>query len=82
MLESSRARRDESDFMTILSWIDIERVIAADSDQRNARRNALIFKLHYMDGLTADEIARYPVFELNSSGVESVLIRLRKRIRK
>jgi len=81
MTEASKRGRDESNFQAILSWIDIERVVAADPDHKNARRNALIFKLHYMDGLTTEEIAGYPGFDLNSSGVEAVLVRLRKRIR-
>jgi len=82
MIEVSRNERDELDVVTILSWIDIERVVAADPDHKNAQRNALIFKLHYIDGLTAEEIASYPGFDLSESGVEAVLVRLRKRIRK
>src|SRR5262245_37117390 len=74
--------RDELDFESVISVIDIERVIARDSDVKNAQRNALIFQLHYKDGLTAKEIAGFPVFDLNTSGVEAVLVRLRKRIRR
>jgi RNA polymerase sigma factor (sigma-70 family) len=81
MIEASRHDRDELNIGAILSWIDVERMVAADPDQKNAQRNALIFKLHYMDGLTAEEIASYPGFDLTSSGVESVLVRLRKRIK-
>jgi DNA-directed RNA polymerase specialized sigma24 family protein len=64
----------------ILSWIDIERIVEGDPDRKNARRNALIFKLHYIDGFEAGEIARFPGFELTKSGVETILARLRKRI--
>ena len=64
----------------ILQWIDIERIVEGDPDQKNAGRNALIFKLHYVDGFEAGEIARFPGFELTKSGVETILMRLRKRI--
>ncbi len=82
MIETSRREHDELDVVSILSWIDIDRMMAADSDRKHSQRNALIFKLHYIDGLSADEIACYPGFDLSESGVEAVLVRLRKRIRK
>ena len=71
---------DSSTLSSILSWIDVERVVEGDPDRKNARRNALIFKLHYIDGFEAGEIARFPGFELTKSGVETILARLRKRI--
>jgi DNA-directed RNA polymerase specialized sigma24 family protein len=71
---------DTGALSSILSWIDIERVIEADPDRKNARRNALIFKLHYVDGFAPAEIARFPGFDLTPGGVETVLGRLRKRI--
>ena len=71
---------DSNALGSILSWIDIERVIDADPDRKNARRNALIFKLHYVDGFAPAEIARFPGFDLTPGGVETVLGRLRKRI--
>jgi DNA-directed RNA polymerase specialized sigma24 family protein len=64
----------------ILAWIDIERLVGSDPDQKNARRNALIFKLHYVDGFECEEIARFPGFGLTTSGIETVLARLRKKI--
>jgi RNA polymerase sigma factor (sigma-70 family) len=73
---------DSTTLSSILSWIDIERVVEGDPDRKNARRNALIFKLHYIDGFEASEIAQFPGFELTKSGVETVLARLRKRIQK
>jgi RNA polymerase sigma factor (sigma-70 family) len=80
-----RGVRESPDFdskamSSILSWIDIERVIEGDLDRKNARRNALIFKLHYVDGFSSSEIARFPGFNLTQAGVETVLGRLRKRI--
>jgi RNA polymerase sigma factor (sigma-70 family) len=71
---------DSNAIAAILSWIDIERIVEGDPDRKNARRNALIFKLHYVDGFEAGEIASFPGFGLTRSGVETVLARLRKRI--
>ena len=71
---------DSTPISSILSWIDIERMVEGDSDRKNAGRNALIFKLHYIDGFESEEISRFPGFELTKSGVDSILTRLRKRI--
>ena len=71
---------DSTPISSILSWIDIERMVEGDSDRKNAGRNALIFKLHYVDGFECEEISRFPGFELTKSGVDSILTRLRKRI--
>ena len=73
---------DSNALSAILSWIDIERIVEGDPDRKNARRNALIFKLHYIDGFEAGEIGRFPGFELSKSGIETILARLRKRIQK
>ena len=71
---------DSSQLSSILSWIDIERIVEGDPDRKSARRNALIFKLHYIDGFESGEISEFPGFELTKSGVETILARLRKRI--
>lgn len=71
---------DSTQLSAILSWIDMERVIAGELDQKNARRNALIFKLHYINGFESGEIAQFPGFDLTKSGVQAILARLRKRI--
>ncbi len=71
---------DSSRLSSILSWIDVERIVEGDPDRKNAQRNALIFKLHYIDGFESAEISRFPGFELTKSGVETILARLRKRI--
>jgi DNA-directed RNA polymerase specialized sigma24 family protein len=71
---------DSSLLSSVASWIDVARVVQGDPDRKNARRNALIFKLHYIDGFQAGEIAGFPGFELTKSGVETILTRLRKRI--
>jgi len=72
----------ELDFSAVLSWIDVERLVNSETDRKNAARNVLIFKLHYIDGFTAPEIAQFPGFELTTSGVEMVLQRLRTRLQK
>jgi RNA polymerase sigma factor (sigma-70 family) len=71
---------DSSRLGSILSWIDMERVVEGDPDQKNARRDALIFQLHYIDGFESREIASFPGFGLTKSGVQAILARLRKRI--
>jgi DNA-directed RNA polymerase specialized sigma24 family protein len=73
---------DSSQMSTILSWIDMERVIEGDSDQKNARRNALIFQLHYINGFESGEIANFEGFGLSKSGVQAILARLRQRIQR
>jgi len=71
---------DSSQLSAILAWIDMERIIEGDPDRKNARRNALIFQLHYIAGFECGEIARFPGFELTEAGVQTILARLRKRI--
>ena len=81
-VESSRSEYDELNVDAMLKWIDVEKLAANDPDQKNAQRNAIIFKLHFMDGLTIQEIASFPGFELSEKGVGSVISRLRQRIKK
>ena len=70
---------DSSPFNTILRLIDIEKVIQEEPDRKNARRNALIVKLHFLDEFQASEIAQFPGFGLTKSGVETIIARFRKR---
>jgi len=72
---------DEKAIGAVLSWIDIDRVLRSDEDRRNAARNFLIFKLHYIDGFTSAELSEFPGFALSVSGIEAVLNRIRKRLR-
>jgi DNA-directed RNA polymerase specialized sigma24 family protein len=71
---------DRSHISSILAWIDMERVIEGEPEQRHARRNALIFQLHYINGFESAEIARFPGFGLSRSGVQAIINRLRKRL--
>jgi RNA polymerase sigma factor (sigma-70 family) len=81
---AGRSPRDYSELNedAILKWIDVEKVAAEDPDPKNANRNAIIFKLHFIDGLTTEEISEFPGFNLTERGVGSVIARLRKRIRR
>jgi DNA-directed RNA polymerase specialized sigma24 family protein len=80
MLSPDTAEFDSNKLGAILSWIDVERIVEGDPDRKNARRNALIFKLHYIDGFESGEIAQFPGFDLTKAGVDTILTRLRKRI--
>jgi DNA-directed RNA polymerase specialized sigma24 family protein len=80
MLSPDTAEFDSNKLGAILSWIDVERIVEGDPDRKNARRNALIFKLHYIDGFESGEIAQFPGFDLTKAGVDTILARLRKRI--
>ena len=73
---------EDLDIGSILSWIDVARLIEADPDRRNATRNVLIFKLHYLEGLTVKEISQYPGFDLTEGAIEVVLKNLRMQLRK
>jgi DNA-directed RNA polymerase specialized sigma24 family protein len=68
------------DVLAILRWIDVKRIVESDPDRPNTDRNALIFKLHYIDGFLAKEIASFPGFSLTESGVTTILTRLRRKI--
>lgn len=47
----------------------------------NPERDALVFELHVLEGLSAREIAGIPALELSLSAVEGVLRRTRERLR-
>jgi len=72
----------EMDIASILSWIDVERLVEFDDDRRNAARNVLIFKLHYVDQLPVADIAKFPVFGLKESAVHLVLQKMRAHLKK
>ena len=72
----------ELDVTAILSWIDVRRLIESEPDRRNATRNVLIFKLHYVEGLTVKEISQYPGFNLTEAAIEVILKNLRNELRR
>ena len=63
-------------------WADVERLIASDPDSSHPARNVLICKLHYLDQLSAEEIAQYPGFGLTANGVEAVIRRTREYLKR
>ena len=77
-----KTHADDLDVTSILSWIDVSRLIESERDRRNATRNVLIFKLHYVEGLTVREISQYPGFDLTEPAIEVILKNLRTQLKK
>ena len=65
------------DVASILAWIDVERLMATESDRRNAARNVLIFQLHHVDGFSVQEIAEFPGFGLKETAIRDALAQTR-----
>jgi len=65
----------------ILPMVDLERALARDHSRKHSARDVLIFKLHYVEGCTAPEIASFPGFGLTVRGVEAVLTQWRRKVR-
>lgn len=80
--EKHASTTDDLEVSSILSWIDVRRLVESEPDRRNATRNVLIFKLHYIEGLTMREISQYPGFDLSESAVEKILKNLRAQLKK
>jgi DNA-directed RNA polymerase specialized sigma24 family protein len=70
----------ESRVSALLGLIDVERALRADEESKNPERDLLIFKLHFVEGLSAREIASIPALKLTISGLEKVLGRMRTRL--
>jgi RNA polymerase sigma-70 factor, ECF subfamily len=60
---------------------EIEQALQAHSKDPNFERDYKIFWLHYRSGFTAKAIARLPGLGLSVKGVESVLLRMTRRVR-
>jgi RNA polymerase sigma factor (sigma-70 family) len=73
---------DDIDVTSLLSWIDVGRLIESEPDRRNATRNVLIFKLHYVEGLTFKEISQFPGFNLTETAIAAILKNLRTQLKK
>ena len=80
--EAERDKPGDLDVTSILEWIDVQRLIDSDRDTRHATRNVLIFKLHYVEGLTVREISHYPGFDLTEGAIEVILKNLRNELRR
>ena len=57
------------------------RELLAAGGFQNPERDALVFELHVLEGLSAREIAGIPALDLSMSAVEGVLRRTRERLR-
>ncbi|MGB5037471.1 MAG: sigma-70 family RNA polymerase sigma factor [Blastocatellia bacterium] len=57
------------------------RALLAGGGVPNPERDALVFELHVLEGLSAREIAGIPALDLSLSAVEGVLRRTRERLR-
>ena len=68
----------ETQFSALLELIDVERALCEQT--KNPVRDSLIFKLYFVEGLSAREIASIPALKLTTSGLEKVLNRLRSRL--
>jgi RNA polymerase sigma factor (sigma-70 family) len=81
-LQDLDARYTASDVQVsaLLEVIDVERALHADQESKNPERDLLIFKLHFVEGLNAREIASIPELSLTTSGLEKVLNRVRARL--
>jgi RNA polymerase sigma factor (sigma-70 family) len=67
-------------FAALLELIDVEKALRTDEESKNPERDLLIFKLHFVEGLSAREIASIPTLKLTTSGSEKVLSRVRNRL--
>jgi RNA polymerase sigma factor (sigma-70 family) len=70
----------DAQLSAMLQVIDVERALLADEESQNPERDLLIFKLHFVEGLSAREIASMPALKLTTSGLEKVLTRVRSRL--
>jgi DNA-directed RNA polymerase specialized sigma24 family protein len=70
----------EARFSAILKLIDVEKALRSDDESKNPERDLLIFKLHFVEGLSPREIASIPPLKLTTSGLEKVLGRVKNRL--
>ena len=70
----------ETKVSALLEVIDIGKALRANDKSKNPERDLLIFQLHFVEGLTAREIASIPSLKLTTSGLEKVLNRVKSRL--
>jgi DNA-directed RNA polymerase specialized sigma24 family protein len=72
----------DSPISAMLDLIDVEKALKTDEDSRNYERNLLIFRLHFVEGLTARQIASIITLNLTISELEEALNRIKDRLLK
>ena len=60
---------------------DIEQALDKVVTGKNRNRDLLIFKLHYFEGLTSEEIIKVMGLDISTIGVNSILNRIVKKVR-
>ena len=61
---------------------DLESALLRAVSRRHRDRDALIFKLRYIDGLTLDEIKKALALDISPIGIGSILNRINRKLRK
>jgi len=61
---------------------EIESALQKATGWKNRDRDILIFKLHYLEGMTLEEITRTKGINLSAVGVNSIITRVTRNIRK
>ncbi len=61
---------------------EIESALNRAASWRNRDRDILIFKLHYLDGMTLEEITKTPGIKLSTVGVNSIITRVTRKMRR
>jgi RNA polymerase sigma factor (sigma-70 family) len=72
--------RPDATVSALLDLIDIEKALKDDEESKNPERDLLIFRLHFVEGLTPREMSSIPGFKLTISGLEKVLNRMKSRL--
>lgn len=71
---------DDRRLAAALKLIDLEKVLQSGDESKNPERDLLIYKLHFVEGLSAREIASIPSLKLTTSGAEKVVGRVKNRL--
>ena len=74
--------RSEAANNAAFTFEEIERVLMRAAGWRNRDRDILIFRLHYLDGLTLEEVTQVLNLDMTTVGVNSILSRLTARIKR
>ena len=66
---------------TAITMEDIDSALRCAVGRRNRERDILIFRLHYVEGMTLEEIAEVLGKHISKVGINSILTRVSKRVR-